>query len=201
MSHEFHLADFATAPTELELEPRHLEHLISALLRAENPRSLRVLFWLLLQTVAAKPELLAKLNEDWLPTEPDLAQLLEDAGKDGTWAVLSLEGLEGRLERLWQLSDDAGLANLTRSSDPWEMVSVAPMAALYAERQLDELIAAVAQGRQWKDPAEILNPDGEQEFDLEAMIGLAEARMVRTEGGEALNLVVLCLMNYADRVN
>ena len=201
MSHEFRLADFANASTELELEPQHLKHLFSALLRAENPRSLRVLFWLLLQTVAAKPELLAKLNEDWLPTEPDLAQLLEDAGKDGTWAVLSLDGLEGRLERLWQLSDDAGLGHLVQSSDPWEIIAIAPMAALYAERQLDELIAAVAQGRQWKDPGEILSPDGEQEFDLEALIGLAQARMVKTKGGEALNLVVLRLMNHVDRVN
>ncbi len=201
MTDVFSLADFAGAPVDLELEPDHLESLFRSLLRAENPRSLRILFWLLLHVVRDDRELHEALVEEWLPTEGDLAQLLEDIGRDGTQIVLSFDLLTGRLERLWQLSDDAGLTHLTKSSDPWEMVSVAPMAALYAERQLDELIAAVAQGRRWKDPAEILSPNGEQEFDLEALIGLAQARMVRTEGGEALNLVVLRLMNHADRVN
>ena len=191
-----------TAPSsDVELESFHLETLLSAVLKAENPRSLSLLFWLLLHTVQNQPELEASLLEKWTPTETDLAQLLEDAGKDGTRVVLSFEALKGRLERLWQLSDDAGLAHLVKSSDPWKIASAAPMAALYAERQLDELIAAVSQNRQWQDPAEILSPDGEQDFDLEALIGLAQARMVKTKHGEALNIVVLRLMQHADHVN
>lgn len=203
MTDSFTLTDRfgASVAIELELEPDHLLSLFRSLLMAENPRSIRVLFWLLLHVVQGDSELHGTLVEEWLPSEADLAQLLEDVGGLGTRVVLSFDVLRGRLERLWQLSDDAGLTHLTKSSDPWEMASAAPMAALYAERQLDELIASIAQGRQWKDPAEILSPDGDQEFDLEALIGLAQARMVRTKGGEALSLVILRLMALADRVN
>ena len=201
MNTPFTLTDFVAAASSLELEPAQLEALFITLLRAENPRSLRLFFWLLLQTAQSNAELHAKLTEEWLPTEADLAQLLEDVGTGGTQVILSLEGLQERLERLWQLSDDAGLSRLVRSKDPWEIVAVAPMAALYAERQLDELVAAVAQGQQWKDPAEILSPDGEQEFDIDALIGLAQARMIQTKGGESLNITMLRLLTYADRVN
>lgn len=198
MTDSFTFHDFAASPVDLKVEPAHLEALFRSLLIAENPRSVRVLFWLLLHVVQSDHELHEALAEEWLPSETDLAQLLEDVGGDGTRIVLSFEILRGRLERLWQLSEDAGVALLTKSSDPWEIASATPMAALYAERQLDELIAAVAQGQQWKDPAEILSPDDEQEFDLEVLLGLAQARMVKTKGSEALNIVTLRLLNHAD---
>ena len=74
------------------------------------------------------------------------------------------------------------------------------MVALLAEQQLDQLIAAVARDTPWKDPADVIDPDGITDFDLESIIALAQARMIQTEGGgEALNLAMLRLLNWADR--
>ena len=195
------VADSDSEEQASPLDLEHLETLLTTLIAAERPRSFRVLFWLLLRTFRKKPELHAAIIEEWLPSEADLAQLLEDAGKDGARTALSLEGVRGELERLWQLCDDAGLASLVKTTDPWEAAALAPMAALYTEEQLDQLIAAAARGQQWRDPAEILSPDGEGELDLEALIGLAQSRMVKAKGGEALNIVVLRLMSCADKVN
>ncbi len=186
---------------QLELKTADLEKLLEALCAAEHPGSFRVLFWLLLRTFQKDPDLHAAIVESWIPSEASLARLLEDAGKGGTRIVLSLEGVRGELKRIWQLCDDIGLANLVASNEPLAVVALAPMAALHTERQLDELIAAVSRGLQWKDPGEILSPDGDQEFDVEALVALAQTRLVRTGGGEALNIVVLRLMNVAESVN
>ena len=139
--------------------------------------------------------------EEWVPSEADLAQLLEDAGGSGTKAVLGLEGVSGQLGRLWELCDDAGLAERMKSTDPWNVASLAPMAAIVAEQQLDALIDAVVRGLEWTDPAEVLSPIGDTDFDLEALIGLAQGRLVHLGGGgEALHVVTLRLLSYADRL-
>ena len=202
MAEPFTLRAFLSDTDELLLQPTHVEALLVALTAAERPRSFRVLFWLLVQTLQSRAELQAAIMEEWFPSEADLAQLLEDVGGSGTPAVLAMAGIKGQVERLWELSDDAGIAAHMKVGDPWEVVALAPMAALYAERQLDALVDAVARGRQWQNPAEILDPEGDIEVDLEALIGLAQARMVaQGGGGEALNLVTLRLLNHADRVN
>ena len=202
MTSPFTLSAFISELEDLPLEPAQLEALFVALVIAERPRSIRVLFWLLCQTLQHRAELQAAIMEDWMPGEADLAQLLDDAGEEGARAVLAMVDIKGQLKRLWQISDDAGLHNLTNTTDPWRMASLAPMAALYAEQQLDVLVAAVARGRQWSDPADILNQDGETDIDIEALIGLAQARMVRENGGsEALNIVTLRLLSQVDRVN
>ncbi len=186
---------------EADIQARDLELLLETLIHSEHPRSYRVLFWLMLRTLQSHPELLADIVEAWMPSESDLAQLLEDAGLDGTQTVLTLRDFKSLAERLWELCDDIGAEHLPGLGDPWASVSLAPMAALYAERQLDELIATVSRGKQWKDPAEVLSPSGESEFDLEAILALAHARMAKTSGSEALNIVILRLLNVADRVN
>ena len=203
MNTEPSLTAFVTDPqTPLEkLEPANLSTLLELLTIAEHPDSYRVLFWLLLRTLHNHPELHAAVVEEWKPNEASLARLLEDVGKHGAQIVLSLEGVKSELERIWQLCDDIGVSNLEPTSEPLEVVALAPMAALFTERQLDELVAAVAQGRQWKDPAEVLSPSGETEFDLEAILALAQSRMVKAEGGEALNIVVLRLLSMADKVD
>lgn len=204
MTEAFTLRAFVSdaAGEDESIQPERLEALLSSLIRSEHPRSFRVLFWLLLRTLQSRAELQAAIMEEWFPSEADLAQLLEDVGGSGTPAVLAMVGIKGLLERLWQLSDDAGISAHMKVGDPWEIVALAPMAALYAERQLDALVDAVARGLQWQDPAEILDPEGDIEVDLEALIGLAQARMVaQGGGGEALNLVTLRLLNHADRVN
>ncbi len=202
MTVDFKLSTLATDPELLlSLKSTDFEQLLELLTAAEHPESFRVLFWLVLRTLQTHPELHASVFEAWMPSEASLARLLEDVGKDGARIVLSLEGVRSELERVWQLCDEIGVPNLVPTTEPLEAVALAPMAALFTERQLDELIAAVARGRQWKDPAEILGAEGDQEFDLEALIGLAQARLVKTKGGEALNLVVLRLLSIADQVN
>ena len=183
------------------LKPEQLETLISALCSSERPRSFRALFWLMLKTLQSHGALHAAVLEAWIPSEADLAQLLEDAGGSGTKAVLELEGARGQLGRLWQLCDDASLPERMKSTDPWNVASLAPMAALVAEQQLDALIDAVVRGREWSDPNEVLSPSGDGDFDLEALIGLAQGRMVSEGGGgEALHVVTLRLLSYADRL-
>ena len=183
------------------LEPEQLEALIAALCASERPRSFRALFWLMLKTLQSHAALHAAVLEEWIPSEADLAQLLEDAGGPGTKAVLGLEGVSGQLERLWRLVDDAGVAGRMKATNPWNVAALAPMAALVAEQQLDTLIDAVIQGCQWQDPAEVLIQVGDTDFDLEALIGLAHGRMVsQGGGGEALHVVTLRLLSYADRV-
>lgn len=203
-AYPFTLVSFTTEHTDnrAPLDLDGLEALFHALTAAERPRSFRVFVWILLRTLKTNGELHASMLEEWLPSEADLAQLLEDAGADGAQTLLALEGTQGQLDRLWQLCDDSGLSNLAKANDPWNVVSLAPMAALYTERQLEELISAIAGGRQWKDPAEILNPDGDTEFDIDALLCLAQTRMATMRGsGEALNLTVVRLLRCADRIN
>ncbi|KXJ04781.1 hypothetical protein AC249_AIPGENE116, partial [Exaiptasia diaphana] len=120
------------------------------------------------------PTLYASIAEHWMASEADVAQLLEDAGPEETKTVLSLDGVQDEFSRLWTLSDDAGLSNLVKTSapSPWQLLALAPMAALVAERQLDELVAAIERDRKWVDPSEILMG----EFDVEALICIAQAR-------------------------
>ena len=189
------------AETSEHPSPEEFEVLLEALSKAERPRSIRIFTWALLRTLQRSPILQSKLIEQWMPKEVDLAQLLEDAGKEGTRVFLSLQGGREELDRLWALCDDAELAHLNRSSDPWEIASLAPMAALEAERHLDELITAIANNRRWKDPAEILDPENENgEFEIEAIISLGQKRMAKMKGGsEALNLAMVRLLRHANR--
>ena len=93
------------------------------------------------------------------------------------------------------------MANLVSTSNAWEAIALAPMAALHTERQLDALIAAVARDRPWKDPAEVLHAEGEDEIDLEALLALAQARMVQAGGGEVLSRVVLRLLECTEDIH
>ena len=182
----------------------NLEGLLDALVRAERLESLHVCFWHLTRCLKRSPELEDALLQVWKPTEENLAQLLEDAGREGSPVVLSLIADEPSskryLQRLLEIAD--GLVDIMpgSSKDPWEQLSKLPMVALIAEQQLDQLVRAVNRGVQWKDPKEILDPDDLVDIDVESIIALAQAQMVATGGsGEALNLTLLRLLNWADQ--
>ena len=205
MTQETTLIGFVEDPTSCieKLEREHLDRILQALAQAEHPESLRAFIWHLLRIVKVEPILETDHFQAWKPTEEMLAQLLEDVGKDGAPVVLALAQdqptTKKLLDRLFRLCDELGTVEHVTPTDPWERVSRVPMVALLAEQQLDELIEAVAQGRQWKDPADILDPEGHHEIDLESIIALAQARMVKTNGsGEALNLVMFRLLSWAD---
>ena len=203
MSEPFSLSAFVADPKNRRRPTRqHLEAVLEALATSERPRSFRTLFWLLLRTLQKDSVLYASIAEHWMASETDVAQLLEDVGEKETRTVLSLDGVTGEYERLWRLSDDAGLSSLIKPLEPaqnrWMALALAPMAALVAERQLDELIAAVNRDRKWSDPAEVLSvADGE--FDIEVLICLAQARIVEGGWGEPLNVAMLRLLSFADR--
>lgn len=205
MTEPFTLSAFVADPENRlgKIERRHLEAIFEEIAAAERPRSLRTFFWLVLRTLRSRPELYASIIEHWLPSEADLAQLLEDVGESATKTVLSLDGVLDEHQRLWKLSDEVGLSNLVKSSEPaespWKTLSLAPQAALFTERQLDELIAAVSRGRKWREPGEVLSGE-DGEFDIEGLICLAQARMVEGGWGEALNVAMLRLLAYADGV-
>ena len=198
MSEPFSLSAFVDDPQNHRTPKReHLEALLDALATSERPRSIRTLFWFLLRTLRMHPTLYASIAEHWMASEADVAQLLEDAGPEETKTVLSLDGVQDEFSRLWTLSDDAGLSNLVKTSapSPWQLLALAPMAALVAERQLDELVAAIERDRKWVDPSEILMG----EFDVDALICIAQARLVEGGWGPSLDQTMSRLMSYADR--
>ncbi len=206
-----------TLTTFLEdLDERHVEktqfhkldQLLEVLARSESPDSLRLFFWFIWKALHQHPELEEALLHEWRPKQQTLAQLLEDAGITEVPTVLSLasksDGSKKHLIRLFALADELGnIGYLGDKNNLIERAARMPMVVFLAEQQLDQLIEAVAQGRQWKDPAEILDPDGTHEIDiesLESIIALAQGRIVKTGGsGEALNLVMLRLLNWADQ--
>ncbi len=206
MTQDTALTTFLDDPENLieKLTLGHLDRVLEALAQAERPESLRVFIWHLLRIVKLEIDLEARLFQAWKPNEETLAQLLEDVGGDGAPIVLALvqdqPNAKKLLDRLLTRSDELEDVAHVTSADPWERISKLPMVALLAEQQLDQLITAVARGKPWKDPAEILDPDGTTDIDLESVIALAQARLVKTKGaGEALNLVMLRLLNWTGR--
>ncbi len=200
MSEPFSLSAFVDDPQNHRTPKlEHLEALLDALATSERPRSIRTLFWFLLRTLRMYPALYAAISEHWRASEADVAQLLEDAGPEETETVLSLDGVSVEYSRLWALSDDAGLSNLVKASSPssWQLLSLAPMAALVAERQLDELLAAVERERQWMDPSEILV--GEVEFDVDVLLCIGQARLIEGGWGPSLDQTIFRLLSYAER--
>ena len=184
-----------------DLRVTHLEELLGALVHAERPESIRVFIWHMLRLARRDPDFEVELLRAWKTTEERIAQLLEDAGGDGAPIVFKLIADEPssrkQAARLFKLAEDLNDTVDFRSQSPRDRLSRLPMVAFWAERQLDQLISAVAKGIQWKDPADVLDPERILDMDLEFIIALAQARMIRTDGsGEALNLVMLRLLNW-----
>ena len=183
----------------------HLDRVLKKLAEAERPESFQIFIRDLLNIVPIEPNLGTDIFQAWKPTEGTMAQLLEDVGRDGVPVVLAMadEDPESRriLDRLFKLSDELGGVPYVTPTDPWERISRIPMIALLAEQQLDQLVEAVKEERQWKNPAEILDPDGNDDLDLESIITLAQARMNKPNGSiDALNIVTIRLLNWVDKM-
>lgn len=181
----------------------HLDRVLEKLAEAERPESFQIFIRDIVHIVRVEPHLGVDIFQAWKPTEETLAQLLEDVGRDGAPIVLALadEDPESRklLDRLFKLSDELGVVAYVTPTDPWERIARTPMIALLAEQQLDRLVEAVKEERQWKDPSEVLDPEGHQDLDLESIITLAQARMNKPNGPvDALNIVTIRLLNWID---
>lgn len=180
-------------------DPSDFDDLLSSLSFCEHPDSLRTFIWMLLKTFQRKPLLQAKFMEEWTPTEPMLAQLLEDIGTEAAPVLLSLSGGQKELQRLWKLCDMCEMGHQYSTSNPWVVISLSPMGALEAERGLDTLIKALTNGHKLKDPSTVLKPEDGFEVEWEPIVALGKSRIGEKGGGsEALNLTMIRLMRYVD---
>lgn len=175
--------------------PEDLCSLLDSLSMGDHAGELHALMWLVLRMFQRHPMLHAAVVQQWPPKEEGLAELLSHGGKEQARSIVAMIGPESLFDRLWQLSDDAEIPYLFRTSDPWEVTARAPIAALKAERQLDELIRAVIQRRQWREPSEILGDD----FDIDALLALGKSRMIQKKSGEALSITILRLLRCANQ--
>lgn len=174
--------------------PGSLCLLLDSLSAGDHGGELHALIWMVLRMFQRQPILHAAVVQQWSPNEEDLAELLSHGGKEQARSIVAMIGPESLFDRLWRLCDDAEIPFQFHTADPWQIAAVAPLAALKAEGQLDQLIQAIIQRRQWRDPSIILGSD----FEIEALIALGKSRIAQKKGGEALSITMVRLLRFAN---
>jgi len=128
----------------------------------------------------------------WEPAEGELAALLEECGETATTAILGFPRVRESLGRIWRLCDQSGLTETmaAHGAEYVRIAALAPMVLVASEKQLQQLVRAAEEGRQWKKPEDVLGESNE--YDLQTLIQLAAHRSEQ-ENTEALGMTLVRL--------